>query len=610
VTTLVYRYGLLAPTLNGEMVRTQMRSAHRYRNALTEIERNRRAVLREAQSAHGDIGALTAAAIAADAAVGDAVCALKAARSDARTKRADTPEARDVLAHARVAKSTANAALREARRAQRESGDLTALSDAVNERAAEMQRAARASCGVYWGSYLLVEAAMQAARGAPMYDGPEPNDPRFSRWDGQGAIGVQVQGGMAAADVFGDDQRIQIAIVPDRNPNRRRPRTFATLRMRVGSDEQRGPIWAEFPMVLHRPLPEDSRIKQAAVTVRRIGPREEWALTITLALDSVREASRGEGEVAVDLGWRLIGDELRVAAWHASDGQSGELRLRYADMAALTLPQSLRSTRDTGFLPALAKLRQALESLEAPQWFRDATATLAQWRSPARLAALVLRWKAARFDGDGAAFTDAEAWRYHDHHLWTWESDQRQGGLRRRREIYRVFAAMLSRRYATVVLEAFDLRKVARLPVAESQTTENETARGNRQLAAVSELRTTLINAFRGRGGSGQEVPAQDSTHECAECGHVDAFDAAEHLEHDCSGCGARWDQDANAARGLLARGERERDAQKVAGAREDGKAAEPLAIRETRWERARRLRAEKEARMGTAREAVGTGAE
>ena len=80
----------------------------------------------------------------------------------------------------------------------------TAALDLIAKRAGSLQRNARAHCGVYWGTYLLVEAAHDASREMPLYDGVEPNDPRFSKWNGEGRIGVQVQQGADANDLDAD----------------------------------------------------------------------------------------------------------------------------------------------------------------------------------------------------------------------------------------------------------------------------------------------------------------------------------------------------------------------------------------------------------------------
>ena len=58
----VYRYGLLPPHENAELVREQMRLAHKYRNTLVEIERKRRSDLRALASAHPALSTLEDAA--------------------------------------------------------------------------------------------------------------------------------------------------------------------------------------------------------------------------------------------------------------------------------------------------------------------------------------------------------------------------------------------------------------------------------------------------------------------------------------------------------------------------------------------------------------------
>lgn len=51
--TLVYRYGLLAPTVGADKVRAVLDTAHRFANTRVEIERGRRAALREIESRVG-----------------------------------------------------------------------------------------------------------------------------------------------------------------------------------------------------------------------------------------------------------------------------------------------------------------------------------------------------------------------------------------------------------------------------------------------------------------------------------------------------------------------------------------------------------------------------
>jgi len=75
----------------------------------------------------------------------------------------------------------------------------------VNAYASVLVRSLRAASGLSgsWGSYLLVEAAVDSAK-------QHPEEPRFRRWDGTGRVGVQLQGGLSVDDVLaGIDTRLR-----------------------------------------------------------------------------------------------------------------------------------------------------------------------------------------------------------------------------------------------------------------------------------------------------------------------------------------------------------------------------------------------------------------
>jgi len=408
MTTLVYKYGLLAPIQLSERVREQMRLAHVYRNTLTQIERGRRDAVRGAMSAYADIAVLELAASAALATEEDAGRALKAERATTRA-RSETEAQRTALKDARERRKDVVARLRTRRTELREDAALVAEVDRINGLANDLAKSARAYCGVYWGTYLLAEDAMQAARKAPLHDGAEPSDPRFVRWTGEGKVGVQLQGGLDVADAFGSDTQIQIRPVPERKPRPDGRSRFAELWMRVGSDG-RAPVWAVWPMVLHRPLPGGAVIKRATVSLRKRGPREEWTVEITVALsDAVPLVGCGVGAVAVDIGWRKVPGGLRVAYVVGEDGAAEEFVLDDCAIGGIRKADDLRSIRDRNFDAARDALKACMDAwlgacVMMPDWLRVATATLGQWKSPGRLAALVLRWKANRFEGDAAVY--------------------------------------------------------------------------------------------------------------------------------------------------------------------------------------------------------------
>jgi|JI10StandDraft_1071094.scaffolds.fasta_scaffold118627_2 hypothetical protein len=632
MSTLVYRFGLLPPHENDALVRSQMRLAHRYRNDLVQIERARRAAVRDVARAAPEVARLELEAARTDAACAKVGGQIKAARAAGRTRK-DSVELIEQLKALRIEHKEVVLALREARKTARVAAEPVLAE--IEERVAAMRRGARAICGVYWGTYLMIEDADQAMRKMPLYDkDAEPSDPRFVPWTGDGSVGVQIQGGMTGEDTA-DDTRLRIesaAPPPGADPNSKRSlrRRYCVLAMRVGS-EGRDPVWARWRMVMERPLPADARIKRAAVKLRRVGPREEWSVTITLeTAERDRRVSDQVGMVGIDLGWRLMPDGLRVAAWHGSDGASGFLTLPDTRPTFHTTPggrtrssalgvvdaarkvEDLSSKRDKAFNEA----RSAIARIEgAPPWFELATKTISQWKSQGRLAALVRRWRDARWDGDAEAYEEAEKWRYHDHHLWAWETSQQAKALRARREVFRLFAADMAKRYARLAIEGLDLRAFAR----KTDDDTNETARRNRVVVAPSKLREALLLAFGSAINHWAETPKGDrvvvveaagTTMVHHECGSVERWDQATHVSHLCSSCGEIFDQDANAAKNILAAGERLGGPVLSGAARNDENVSNLSQVREGRWAKAKRMKAEKDARLEAARKAAPSAAE
>jgi len=196
----VYRYALHAPHEGAEIVRNQMLAAHRYRNTLVEIERGRRAAVRALLVENG-VAELTATAERAKQRVIELHRAIDTERLHTR-RRSETADMRSALAALRAAHRDAARALREARLSLREDPAISAEMKIIAMRATELQHSARAHCGVYWGTYLLVEDAVQAMAKAPMYedDAVTPHDPSFTPWTGYGVVSVQLQRKRALKD--------------------------------------------------------------------------------------------------------------------------------------------------------------------------------------------------------------------------------------------------------------------------------------------------------------------------------------------------------------------------------------------------------------------------
>lgn len=592
----VVKYGLLR-SHDDEFVQEQLRLAHRYRNKLVEIERARRAARREIEIGAGLSAAFEAVA-SAEADVAQALAAVSAYK--AATRSGTVPaELREALAGHRARLATARAEFRAVRKALREDPALLAACDEVDQRSSDAHKAARAACGVYWGTYLLVEAAHDAsAKSLPLWDGAVPNDPRFVRWNGEGAVGVQIQGGMEVA-ALGESTLVRIVEVecphgPKADPASRlsQKRRRVDLWMRVGSTETRAPRWARFPMVMHRPLPEGARIKCVSVVLRRIGPREEWSANFTVEVPAP-EARTGNVSVAAHFGWRKMPDgSVRVAVYGADVETPRAVTIPEDAMRAMDRPDEIRSVRDMRFNAAIAGFRALRDRApqDVPPWVIEATKNA---RSVSRFAPAVRRWaheaglRVTHADYlawseptvDAWTLRDLAIWRYHDHHLWAWECDLRQKVIARRKALYQQVAAEIGKQADVLVVDDFDIRDVA----ARREENDIQAARAQRVRVAPAELRLLIRNAVLARGGRVVTVDPAGISTVCHVCGTEDQYDRAAHIEHTCSVCDTTWDQDHNAHAHLLRRGrERLRLLQDAAPARD----AEASAPPSSRWSR------------------------
>lgn len=584
MATLVYKFGARRPTTNAHLVDEQMTLAHRYYNRLIEIERERRVAVRAVLGRTTmEIDTLHAASETARAELAAAISALKEQRKETRS-RSDTAEQRARVTVLRGLAREAYAAEKAARAGRELDVEAKAALTVAEETARNAQREARRICGVFWGTYLKIEAAADAARKAPLWHKGEPSDPHFRRWRGEGSVSMQVQHGVAVDKVMsGSDTRLQLSMDPPRGESKSaQKRRFGTLRLRVGS-EGRDPVWAEWPILMHRPLPDAALIMWATVKRTMDADHDRWELHLTLRLpEDFRREACGQGALAVNFGWRKMYDgSSRVAYWRDEDGEEGEIRENPRVLSGLRKVEELHSIRDKSLNELKLHLRAWMDSQESPPWLRESAETLALWRSPARFGALRRQWAEQRWPGDEDGWKLLDDWWRDDLHLWRWETNQRRKSLERRLDGYRVEAARLARRYNTLVVEDFDLGDTQRHHLPEDDEPEIPARRLQQKDAACSELRTALEQAFVSRGGRMQKVPASLNTQRCALCGCEERWDAAPSVDHICTGCGAEWDQDSNNTKNILERFRESCERSDAAG--------EVVAKRQGKWARVKR---------------------
>jgi Putative transposase DNA-binding domain len=565
--TKIYTYGLpLGPDPDSlPLIDAQIRAANSYQNQLIEIELWRRAQYRK-------LMALPAVIVTLDARIAELAAELEALR-DALGKRrkearrrvedkAKSERAKQLRAELKDARGERKAAQQDLR----EDPEIKASLDAIQAEALIRIKAARAATPCYWGTYLLVERAMEASR-------KSQTDPRFRRWDehgsvwhgasyeGEGRFGVQLQGGLTVAALHAcEDTRLRIAPVPARaykTRSGRRNKTRTTLQIRVGSNG-RAPLWATFQdLILHRPLPADGVIKETWVMRRRIGTRFRWTLQIALEAQSFAVPPKLRGRrCAINLGWRVRDDGLRVGYLAGSGGERRELILPTQILGRLAHADSLHAIRRNNFNISRDELARwiALQADPLPDWLKKDAQWIPQWKSEARLDKLVWSWASQRLPGDEVIFAALWQWRRQNYHLLQWESHERSRALGARCEHYRLLAVEIATRYASIVLEEIDLRALKRKPRPEDDKSVVDAVKLHQQRAAVGELRAAFILAASNRGTSILKVSSVDNTATCHACGCLCKWDHAVRIAHTCEHCGAKWDQDCNAALNLLSR--------------------------------------------------------
>jgi hypothetical protein len=586
--TQIYSYGASAPVEGLESVRAQMRLAHRYRNVLVSLEIKKRArVERALLRVDPRLSDVEKDVRRAEAALAAARAEIDAARAASR-RRVVSPTASErvaeILAERRVLHATRKRLRQEAFRSDAWGREQERIDAWLYPRQRRL-RAAVVACGLYWGTYLVVEdSCSKAHKGAP---------PRFRRWNGHGKVAVQIQKGMGVMDLLGcDDSRLRLRRGDETRPSRAsalvrngprrglprlsRPERLLgdhSVSIRIGS-RGRAPIFARVPIRLHRPLPPSARVKWAWLTVSRLGSHEVWRMQFVLA-DVPAQADRAtSGAVGIDVGWRMIGEaprvsttehdhvldgrrgeapperRLRVASWLGSDGASGELSLSAGWLDQMQKTRDIRSIRDQGFDAARASLSAFLASREVPAWLREASASIALWKAPSRLAALAIRWNREAPGDAGMDRACAALWtlRRRNLHLLEYEANLRDQLQASRLDHYRKFAAAVRRRYVSIFVEKIDLRAFHVVPEAEEAPVDGALREHVRD-AAIS----LLLGCLKESGAS--TVKAAWTTRTCGLCGHDNEWEDQSPLVLTCAGCGAVWDQDANARGNILRAG-------------------------------------------------------
>lgn len=583
----VLQFGCPAKVDVPEHAIDQLRLANRLWNSLVEIHQGHDEAKAALWSTRPEIAAIEEHLSRVDEAHEETAEAIRAGKSKGRSREAVSPEMR---ARARELSAERKALRADLRQAKSDAYDV--LKPALEAARADSRAAVKATyatccqeAGLYWATYNAVVAGFETSlkRVRARRVAGLPADVRFHRFDGTGTWSVQLQRQSGDpertwATLVGGESKwrnivsISTETLPDGD---RRKHVRSVVTIRCGSVDG-APVHMSVPVTLHREVPPEADITQVQVTRRRVGTHYRLSVAFTLRLPADVPAER-PGVVAVDLGWRSRGDgSLRVACWRGAgaaappsplpealrgwvyasdDWSSGEVVVPAAFVDEVERLRKIQSLRDDKLNVMKARLAEWLDHHpEAAEELGATGAEVRKWRSAARFAALVLRWRDARLDGEDEIFAVAEAWRRQDRHLLEWVANGTDQLAARRRDVYRVVAARLAEAYGQVAAEDMSIPQVLRNEhrAEESESRQSEIARSNSRTAAPGELRSALELAAGSRGSRYEEVPSAGTTRVHATCGTWLNQDASAQITMWCPVCETGFDQDDNACANLL----------------------------------------------------------
>jgi predicted RNA-binding Zn-ribbon protein involved in translation (DUF1610 family) len=426
--------------------------------------------------------------------------------------------------------------------------------DAVElDRRAKVKKA-RQESGLFWSNYNAVVDAYNVARSKATKAGATL---RFHAFDGTGRFVNQIQGGMSVDDLFnGRHSQVCVSdISPDafsqffsgkRDSKQSQRLRWLTVTAYTGKDEngkhfRRNLI---FPMVMHRHIPDDARIKEVEVVSKEVAGKIQWSVTFTCTSETESPKHRSPSACGLNFGWRQTSNGIRILSLADSVGEKEHFYLPESVINRLQYCEQLQSELDEAANDMRDRIAEWLQSEGAPDEWKTAAEEAKNSRSPAKLAKLALLWRDIEFKSEWREI--AEQWRKDDKRKRQKMDNLRQKAIAHRRAFYQKIGKQIAERYSMIGFGQLDLKKAAQLVIADTE--ENKLpakARAIRQMVGLYEL-TEWIKKQAAKTGAMVVEAERPVTNTCHVCGSRQDV-KSDMLHHHCTKCGSVWDRDENA---------------------------------------------------------------
>ena len=444
----------------------------------------------------------------------------------------------------------------------------------INQRIAEIDQeiaalqSSREKGGMYWCNSNAIIQSYNTARSRVLKTGGALH---FRKYEGTGRFVNQIQGGMTVSDLFaGRSGQVSVIPLPEnaftaqhRGERRRLCRTFLTVTAFTGRDDEGKHFrrTLRFPMILHRPLPPQARIKEVHVNAKLEGDTRVWSVTFTLT-DELQPPTLADhpslAACGINYGWRQTTGGIRIATLVSSGGPERAIHhylpQKLIDRAAYC--EQLQGELDESANEMRALLAQWDDELPGDSLADSAQPPPEEWsslvtkalrsRSVAPLYALAVAWRAWT-DWHPDKLDTIEEWRRADKRKRLEMEGLRRKAIGHRNDHYRNLAKQIADTFAIIGIGQLDLKKAAKKKTApDDADVLPPSARRIRQLASLSTLIEWVEKQALKTGALVVEAE-RPVTSTCGTCGGKEKIkpDAISHL---CSKCGAVYDRDVNAA--------------------------------------------------------------
>jgi hypothetical protein len=398
----IYSYGADAPIENADLALKQLRLANRYRAALVGLELNRRKrvakILRELSpelvKVQEQIAELDVQIETERASISKTNSSKRRRSPDSKAKGKVGKLKKQIGALRKREKALKTKLFASAEWKRREveiEGEATEPAEGKKKgrridgwhgkKLKAIRRVFTERLGLYWGTYLAVEATVKRS-------GPPP---RIRRWDGTGRLAVQIQSTrpLSVSGLLGMvDKRLAVERREDgvwiKGKRRDKKLGDAVLSFQVSGTPN---MACKVPFVMHRDLPDaaDVRVTWCYLLRRRIGTHFTWHVQFVMSSKdgwSKGDAADADGEVGIDIGWRVMDDGVAMpeslkAPFHPkgakvrpvlSKGDADDLAAELAGFASVPGPLQVKAQEAFELLDRHLAVRELDLPLTDQRW--------------------------------------------------------------------------------------------------------------------------------------------------------------------------------------------------------------------------------------------------